>query len=72
LLVATGLANTNAVVLREPFEQLDTLLEHSVPGVVTGILKTEFATGRPFAIQGSRGVFATEEGGQSLFERATE
>src|SRR4030095_17182168 len=72
LLVATGLANPKALCLGEPFEQLDTLMEHSVPAIVAGILKIEFMKGRPFTKKGCCGVFATEESGHCLFESTAE
>ena len=72
LQIAAGLANADAVVLAEALQQLNPLLQHTVPGIAFGILQTLVLTGRPLAKQDSSRVFAEEVGRQGLFEGSAE
>src|SRR5207244_5051420 len=57
LQVAARLANADAVVLAEPLEELDSLLQHAVPGVTVRVLQALVLAGSPFPKQDSRCVF---------------
>src|SRR2546425_1218467 len=72
LQVAPRLANADAVVLAEALEQLNTLLQHAVPGVAVRVMEPFLLARRPFAKQDSGWVFAQEVGRQGLFEGAPE
>src|SRR5438552_12925967 len=72
LQVAARLANADAVVLAEPLEELDSLLQHAVPGISVRVLQALVLASRPFAKQDSRGVFAEEVGSQSPLEGSPE
>src|SRR5439155_6934388 len=62
----------DAVVLAEPLEELDSLLQHAVPGITLRILQALVLASRPFAKKDSRGVFAEEVGSQSPLEGSPE
>src|SRR2546427_2621920 len=72
LQVAARLANADAVVLAEPLEELDSLLQHAVPGITLRVLQASVLASRPLAEQDGRRVFAEEVGSQSPFERSAE
>src|SRR5205807_757357 len=72
LQVAAGLADANPVILAETIEQLDSLLEHAVPGVAVRVLELLILKELPFLKHGSGCVLAQKEGGQSAFKGASE
>src|SRR5207244_10350022 len=64
--------NANAILLTEPFEQLNALLEHAIPSVAMRVFELLILIQLPFLKQGSRRVLAQKEGGQSAFKGAAE
>src|SRR5439155_11730711 len=72
LQVAARLANADAVVLAEPLEELNPLLQHAVPGISVRVLQALVLASRPFAKQDSCRVLAEEVGGQSPFKGSPE
>src|SRR5439155_15467393 len=60
LQVAARLANADAVVLAEPLEELDSLLQHAVPGISVRVLQALVLAWSPLAEQNGRRVFAEE------------
>src|SRR5207302_4049838 len=72
LQVAAGLANANAILLAEPFEQPNALLEHAIPGIAMRVFELLILIELPFLKQGSRCVLPQKEGGQSAFKGAPE
>src|SRR5208282_5071863 len=70
LLGGTRVANANPAVLSETFEQLDALLQHTVPGVAARVGQAHVLAHAPLLEQHSRRVFMAKEGGDGLFERS--
>ena len=60
------------VVLGKAFEQLDTLLQHAVPGVAVGVLQSAVLVDGPLAKQGRGGVFVSKESPERVFEGPAE
>src|SRR5207245_7457445 len=72
LQIAPRLRNANPVILAEAIEQLDSLLEHAVPGVAVRVLELLILIELPFLKHGSGCVLPKKEGGQSAFKGASE
>src|SRR5207245_11564191 len=72
LQVAARLANANAILLAEPFEQPNALLEHAIPAVAMRVLELLILIELPFSKQGSRCVLPQEIGSQSPFKGTPE
>src|ERR1039458_9521848 len=68
--MAVWLVNLDAAVLDETLDQLNALLEHVVPGVVSGIGQSQVLAWRPLLKQDGRWIFATEQSRHRLFEAA--
>ncbi len=62
----------DAIVLAEPGQQQDALLEHAIPGIPVGVVQVLALAGRPFRKQGGSGILTPKQGGQRLFEGAPE
>src|ERR1019366_1761996 len=60
LLMAVWLVNLDAPVLGEALQQLNALLEHVVPSVVSRVGQLQVLTRRPLLKQGCRRIFVTE------------
>src|ERR1019366_3580481 len=72
LLMAQRLVNLDAAVLGEALEQLNSLLQHVVPGVVARVRQLQVLTRRPLLKQDCRWIFATEQSRHRLLEAAAE
>src|SRR5439155_544305 len=72
LQVAAGLANADAILLAEAFEQLNALLEHAVPAVAMRVSELLILIDLPLRKQGSRRVLPEKVGGQSPFKGTPE
>src|ERR1019366_4343982 len=72
LLMAVWLVNLNPAVLDETLEQLNALLQHVVPGVVSGVGQLQVLTRCPLLKQDCRWIFATEQSRHRLLEAAAE
>src|SRR2546430_2679318 len=72
LQVAAWLANADAVVLAEPVQELNPLLQDAVPGISVRVLQALVLAWSPLAEQNGRRVFAEEVGSQSPFEGSAE
>src|SRR5271166_4396172 len=70
--MAAWLADLDAPVLGEALEQLNALVEHVVPGVVTRVDQLQVLTRSPLLEQDCRRVFVAEQSRHSLFEAAAE
>src|SRR5438552_3603615 len=68
LQLAVGLANANPLLLAEPFEQLNALLEHAIPCVAMRVFELLILIELPFLKQGSHCVLPQEIGSQSPFK----
>src|SRR5437870_7919193 len=64
--------NANAIILAEAVEQLNALFEHAIPRIAMRILELLILIELPLLKQGSRGILAQKEGGQSPFKGAAE
>ena len=71
LLGRTGTANANATILSKALQQLDTLLQHAIPVSLPRIGEARIFAQAPLLEQCSGRIFAPEECGDGLFERAT-
>src|SRR5206468_4323040 len=72
LQITPGLANANAILLTEAFEQLNALLEHAIPAVAMRVFELLILIQLPFLKQRSRRILLQKEGGQSAFESTPE
>src|SRR2546426_10145431 len=72
LQVAAWLANADAVVLAEPVQELNPLLQDAVPGISVRVLQALVLAWSPLAEQNGRRVFAEEVGSQGAFEGSPE
>src|SRR5207245_10611571 len=72
LQVAAGLANAHAIFLTEAVEQLNTLLEHAIPGVAMRVFELLILIKLPLLKQHRSRVLVEKEGGQSPFKDASE
>src|ERR1700674_5806527 len=64
--------NTNAIIPRECFEQMDSLVDHTVPGVSFFVLERGISESTPFLEECCGAIFLAEEGAQGILEAATE
>src|ERR1019366_8594206 len=72
LLMAVRLVNLDAPVLGEALEQLNALLEHVVPGVVSRVGQFQVLARCPLLEQDGRWVFVAEQSRHRLLEAAAE
>src|SRR5207237_380192 len=72
LQVLPGLANTNAVVLCEALEELDPLLQHTIPSCALGVFEGAVFVKSPFSEQRGCRVLPPKVSRQGLFERSAE
>src|ERR1035441_1460404 len=70
--MAVRLVNLDAPVLGEALQQLNALLEHVVPSVVSRVGQLQIPTRRPLLKQDSRRIFATEQSRHRLLKAAAE
>src|ERR1700694_1039783 len=64
--------NANAIIPRECFEQMDSLMEDAVPGVSFFVLERGISESAPFLEECSGAIFLAEKGAQGILEAATE
>src|SRR5205823_6063898 len=72
LKIAPGLADADAVFLREALQQLNALLQHTVPAVALRVVHRLVFVDTPFAIEGHRGIFTPEIGAECLLKGSPE
>src|ERR1019366_9928335 len=70
LLMPVRLVNLDAAVLDKALKELNALLKHVVPGVVSRVRQLQVLTWRPLLKQDSRWVFVAEQCRHRLFEAA--
>ena len=64
-------SNANAIFLRESFEQVDPLVDQTVPGLTLFALQGGLSEGAPFFKEGRRRILPTKQSGESFFEATT-
>src|SRR6202795_2803586 len=64
--------NMNAIIPRECFEQMDSLVDNTVPGVSFFVLERGISESAPFLEECCGTIFLAEKGAQGILEAATE
>src|ERR1700687_4492659 len=63
------LSDANPIILGEAIEQLHAGLQHAVPAIPLGIVKTGFPVRGPLAVEHRGSILPLEVGSYGLFER---